>query len=99
MVQQTYSTVNNYIFPLVHKYKCALQNLKIVDPEVEKCREWAQKFNVREKCLEEYERTNRMGFIPNFGSNLIEYYYGSLGPKTMPKRPFIADSNITISQI
>jgi len=62
-----------------------------------KCREWAQKFNVRERCLIEYEKTNKMGFIPSFGSNLIEYYYGSTGPKTVPVLPFIADSNITIS--
>jgi hypothetical protein len=61
------------------------------------CREWAQKFNVREKCLEQYELENKMGFIPNFGSNLIEYYYGSLGPTIIPILPFIAESNITIS--
>lgn len=40
-----------------------------------------------------------MGFIPNFGSNLIEYYYGSIAPKTVPVLPFQANSNITISQI
>jgi len=62
-----------------------------------KCREWGQKFNVREECLVQYEKENIMGFIPNFGSNLIEYYYGSLGPKTIPVLLFIAESNITIS--
>jgi len=62
-----------------------------------KFREWGQKFNIRELCLVQYEATNKMGFIPNFGSNLIEFYYGSLGPKIVPVFPFIADSNITIS--
>ena len=38
-------------------------------------------------------------FIPNFERNLVEYYYGSLGERTIPKLPFIANSNITVSQI
>ena len=47
----------------------------------------------------EYEKKNIMGFIPNFERNLVEYYYGSLGERTIPKLPFIANSHITVSQI
>lgn len=81
----------------MHKYKCATQNLKIVDANVNECDKWKQKYVFREKCLKDYEATNIMGFVPNFGSNLIEYYYGSIAPKTVPIQPFIAKSNITIS--
>jgi hypothetical protein len=70
-----------------------------VDQQVFECDKWKQKYVFRERCLAQYEADNKMGFIPNYGSNLIEYYYGSLGPKTTPVGPFIAKSNITISQI
>ena len=40
-----------------------------------------------------------MGFLPSYGSNLIEYYYGSIKSKTVPVVPFMAKSNITITQI
>lgn len=38
-----------------------------------------------------------MGFIVSYDPNFVQYYYGSLGEKIIPKLPFIAKSNITVS--
>jgi hypothetical protein len=70
-----------------------------VDDQVLECDKWRQKYVFREKCLAKYEADNVMGFLANYGSNLIEYYYGSLRPKFKPNLPFIQPSNITNSQI
>ena len=63
------------------------------------CDKWRQKYVFRELCLKDYEANNVMGFLANYGSNLIEYYYGSIRPKTIPNLPFVEATNITISKI
>jgi hypothetical protein len=56
-----------YKFPLMHKYNCYLYGAFLdVDKEVHHCLDkYGSRYEMCEKCLSEYEKKYKMGWVPN----------------------------------